>query len=102
MQEVPPGNCAEKAGLKAKDIIVALGDHKVDNISSLTKALRKFKAGDTTTITVFRSGQEMTMSITLDEKPRETTPAPVAPENGNMPENGSYEDWYNYFFGGQD
>ena len=99
VQEVTSGNCAEKAGLKAKDIIVGLGDYKIGSITDLTKALRKFKAGDTTTIKVFRAGQELTLTITLDEKPRETTQAPVVPENGQIPESGSYEDWYNYFFG---
>ena len=93
VQEVTPGNCAEKAGLKAKDIIIALGEYEVENRSDLTKALRKFKAGDTTTITVFRSGQEVTMSITLDEKPRDTA--------AKQPESGSYDDWYEYFFGNQ-
>ena len=97
VQEVTPGNCAEKAGLKAKDIIVAIGEHKVRSVSDLTKALRKFKAGDTTTITVVRSGQELNLSITLDEKPRETTTATPAPGNGQMPQEGSYDDWYNYF-----
>ena len=99
VQEVTPGNCAEKAGLKAKDIITGLGDYKIESVSDLTKALRKFKAGDTTTITVFRSGQELQMSITLDEKPRETATEIPEPTGGNLPENGSYEDWYNYFFG---
>ena len=97
VQEVTPGNCAEKAGLQAKDIIVALGGYKVKNISELTKALRKFKAGETTTITVFRNGQELELSITLDEKPRDTTADIPAPGNGQMPQEGSYEDWYNYF-----
>ena len=100
VQEVTPGNCAEKAGVQAKDIIVAVGEYEVENISDLTKALRKFKAGDTTTITVFRSGQELVLAITLDEKPQETE-TPADPDNGDMPENGSYEDWYNYFFGGK-
>ena len=100
VQEVTPGNCAEAAGVMAKDIIVAIGDYEVKNVSDLTKVLRKFKAGDETTITVFRSGQKLTLPITLDEKPREnTTQTPAAPENGKLPENGSYEDWYNYFFG---
>lgn len=102
VQEVTPGNCAEEAGLQAKDIIIGLGDHEVNSRSDLTRALRKFKAGDTTTITVFRGGQELTLPITLDEKPQETTTeTPVAPENGKLPEDGSYEDWYNYFFGGK-
>ena len=100
VQEVTPGNCAEKAGVQAKDIIVAVGEYEVENISDLTKALRKFKAGDTTTITVFRSGQELVLTITLDEKPQETE-TPADPGNSDMPENGSYEDWYNYFFGGK-
>ena len=93
VQEVTPGSCAEKAGLKAKDIIVGLGELEVENRSDLVKALRKYKAGETTTITVFRSGQELTMEITLDEKPRETTNA--------QPEDGNYDDWYKYFFGDQ-
>ncbi len=101
VQEVTAGNCAEKAGLKAKDIIVGLGDYEIKSVSDLTKALRKFKAGDTTLITVFRSGQELSLSITLDEKPRATETEIPAPTGGNLPENGSYEDWYNYFFGPQ-
>ena len=99
VQEVTPGNCAEKAGLQAKDIITGLGDYKIGSVSDLTKALRKFKAGDTTIITVFRSGQELKLPITLDEKPRENTNQIPEPTGGNLPENGSYEDWYNYFFG---
>ena len=100
VREVISGNCAEKAGLKAKDIIVAVGDYDVKNVSELTKVLRKFKAGEETVITVFRSGQELKLPITLDEKPHEdATPTPEVPENGEMPENGSYDDWYKYFFG---
>lgn len=97
VQEVTPGYCAEKAGLQVKDIIVAVGTHKVKNVSELTKALRKFKAGETTTLTVYRGGQELTLSITLDEKPR-SVPSETPPYgNGEMPQEGSYDDWYNYF-----
>ena len=104
VQEVTPGYCAEKAGLQAKDIIVAIGSHKVKNVSELTKALRKFKAGETTTLTVYRAGQEMTLSITLDEKPQNLPSASQPSGNGQMPQEGSYDDWYNYFapfFGGK-
>ena len=99
VQKVVEGNCAAAAGVKAKDIIIGIGEYEVESLSDLTKALRKFKAGDTTTITVFRGGQELTLPITLDEKPQETTQTPAIPENGQLPESGSYEDWYNYFFG---
>ena len=98
VQEVTPGYCAEKAGLQAKDIIVAIGSHKVKNVSELTKALRKFKAGETTTLTVFRSGQELTLTITLDEKPQ-TVPSEIPDyETDKMPQEGNFEDWYNFLY----
>ena len=95
VQEVTPGYAAEKAGLKAKDIIVALGDYKVTSVSELTRVLRYFNAGETINITVYRGGMEQVLSITLDEKPQETTSASAS--GGNMPDSGSFEEWYNYF-----
>ena len=98
--EVTPGYAAEAAGLRARDIIVALGDYEVSSVSQLTRALRHFSAGETTTITVYRGGGELVLSITLDEKPQDTTSAPDATET--MPGNGSVEDWFNSiapFFG---
>ena len=99
VQEVTPGYCAEAAGLQAKDIIVALGGYDVGSVSGLTRALRNFKAGDTTTITVFRSGERIDLTITLDEKPQTTNQEPEIPEfdDSNMPQDGSFEEWYNYF-----
>ena len=100
IEEVVAGGAADRAGLQPKDIIIDLGGHKVSNITDLTRALRKFKAGDTTTVTFLRGGREMTLDILLDEKPQETpTAAPVPQPEGQMPGNGSYEDWYDYFFG---
>ena len=69
VREVVAGYSAARAGVKAKDMIIALGDYKVDSINGLTKVLQKFKAGDRTTITVWRAGAELTLNIILDEKP---------------------------------
>ena len=71
VQEATPGFCAEAAGVQAKDIIVALGEFEVSTLSELTRTLRNFSAGETTTITVFRSGQKMVLDITLDAKPND-------------------------------
>ena len=98
---VEKGGAADRAGIQPKDIVIDLGGHKVSNITDLTRALRNFKAGDTTTVTLIRSGAEMTLNITLDEKPHETEQAAPQPE-GQMP-NGDFEEWYDYFrryFGG--
>lgn len=103
VEEVTPGYCAQKAGVKAGDIIVGLGGYEVENVTDLTRALRKFKAGDTTEIVVFRSGAEVTLTITLDEKPNDTNAAsPDEAGQGKMPENGSYDEWHDYFFGNKD
>ncbi len=99
VQEVTPGYCAEAAGLHPKDIIVALGEHEVKNVSGLTRALRNFEAGQTTSVTVYRGGRELVLTITLDEKPRTTeTIAPdQKPDTSEMPQDGSYEEWFNFF-----
>lgn len=97
VESVEENGSAEKAGVQAKDIIIGLGEYEVSNRSELTRTLRRFKAGDTTTITVIRSGERLTMDITLDEKPKDlNTPATVEP---SMPQNGNYDEWYKFFFG---
>jgi serine protease Do len=104
VQEVTAGYCAEEAGLQAGDIIVALGEYEVECVTDLTRALRKFKAGDTTTITVWRSGSYLDLSITLDEKPHEES-EPTVPENNVAPPAGGSNDsdvyggWPDWFFG---
>lgn len=98
VESVTEGSCAEKAGLQAQDIITGLGDYDLSSYEDLAWALRKFKAGDTTTISVYRGGQVLTLSITLDEKPHEEAVSAPAEEN-TMPQNGSYDEWYKYFFG---
>ena len=116
VESVTEGSCAQKAGLQAGDIITALGDQKVSGYSDLVYAQRNFSAGDATSVSVYRAGQELTLQITFDEKTADTVTGPVvttepteATGDGEQPsqdaitESGSYEDWYDYlyrFFGG--
>ena len=97
--EVTEGSCAQAAGIQPKDIIIAVGEYPVEGNSTLQAALRKFKAGDTTTVTVFRGGQELQLPITFDERPQDPNADLQQPQqSGEMPNSGSYEDWYNYFY----
>ena len=78
-----------------------MGGHSVSNITDLTRALRSFKAGDATTITVVRGGKQVTLQITLDERPQETEEQQETTQT--MPNSGSFDEWYDYFrryFGG--
>ena len=100
VQSVVEGSCAEKAGIRPKDIIIAIGEHPVEGNSTLQSALRKFKAGDTATVTVYRAGAELELTITFDERPQDPDASleqQPPQESGEMPSSGSFEDWYNYF-----
>ena len=99
VQSVDRGTAADRAGIQVKDIIIDLGGIKVEGITTLTRALRNFNAGDTTTITVIRSGQKLVLDITLDEKPHDLSAAAEPEAQPTQPENGNF-DWYDRFFGG--
>ena len=70
VNEVTIGNCAANAGVRAKDIIIGLGGYEIESMNDLSRALRAYEAGETITITVWRSGQEVILEITLDAKPQ--------------------------------
>ena len=105
VQTVTPGGSADRAGVLPQDIIIAVGSYTVDSNSTLTASLRRFSAGDTTTITVFRSGAELVLPITFDERPQNLEIGSTDPTEPNeMPDTGSYDEWYEYFrryFGNQ-
>lgn len=96
VDSVEAGGSADRAGVKPKDIITDLGGCKVGSIHDLTRSLRNFKAGDTTTVTVVRGGAELTLNITLDEKPKSLN-NPFYQEEPEMPDSGDYDEWYEYF-----
>ena len=54
---VESGSCADKAGVREKDIITAIGDRQITGYTDLTSALHSFSAGDTTEVTVYRGGE---------------------------------------------
>jgi serine protease Do len=68
IKEVIADSAAQKAGIQAKDIVVELGGYEIKNTNDLTRALRHFEGGQTATVTVWRSGVEMILTITFDEK----------------------------------
>ncbi len=66
---VSPGSPADKAGLKAGDVIVEIDQKKIGNLNDFDLALRKFKGGDTIKVVVLRGKEKKTLEVTLD-KPR--------------------------------
>ena len=59
------GRPAQKAGLKANDVILQLGEHLIMNVDTYMQALNRFEKGETTTIVVKRGSEVLHMPITF-------------------------------------
>ncbi len=65
---VREGSVAEKAGLKAGDIIIKLGDKEIRNIYDYTDAIKNLKPGDKITVVVKRGQEQLVLVATFPEK----------------------------------
>ena len=104
VNEVNSGSAAETAGLQAGDIIIALGGQEVTSDSELTSLVKGYHAGDTAELTAWRSGEELTLTVTFDEKiPEEETEEGASDEMQQaqpyQPYAGDMEDFFRQFFG---
>ena len=95
---VEEGYCAQRSGIREKDIIVAVGDVKISVIADLTRALRAYAPGDVVEIKVYRAGMTKSIYVKLDERPRDTAvqQQPQPQPEGQMPE-GNYDEWFDFF-----
>ncbi len=61
------GTPAEEAGLQVGDILIAVDRTPVDATHQLADVLAQYQPGDRATLTVWRTGQEETIRVTLGE-----------------------------------
>jgi len=66
VNSVVRGSAAEKAGVKAGDLVTAVGGVKVADGSDLQSAISNLQAGKKTPITVWREGRSLELSAVLD------------------------------------
>jgi S1-C subfamily serine protease len=66
--KVNPNSPAQRAGLAEKDVIVKLGDRKVNSLDELTVAVRQLTIGQDAPIEVLRDGKTVTLTIKPDPK----------------------------------
>ena len=59
------GSPAEKAGLKANDIIVKINTVNTNSIAKFRYELYKYKVGDTILVTYYRNGVLGSTNVTL-------------------------------------
>lgn len=108
---VVEGGAGDKAGLRLGDVITKMGDKTLTSRQDLSAAMKGYRAGDTVTLTVYRSGQYIEVELTFDTQPQTTgsDDSSQSSDNsygygnggnsygGQMPDN--FQEFYNYFFG---
>lgn len=75
---VKEGSAADLAGVKVGDVIIDIEGEAVSTAKELNEVINKYKAGDTITITVSRSDEDIRIKLTLQEKKSEV-------ENSTIP-----------------
>ncbi len=65
---VRPGSPAEKAGIRAGDVLVGFGGKPLQNLQDFTMALRAFRPGDKVDVVVERDGARRTFPCTLEAR----------------------------------
>ena len=65
---VRPGSPAERAGLRAGDLVMKLGKTPIKNVYDYTYALGELRPAEEVEVVIRRDGREMTLKITPDKR----------------------------------
>ena len=113
---VEEGSAADKAGLKMGDVIMKIDGTDVDSYQELGALKKKYSAGDESTFTIYRGGQQQEVSVTwgavpADQATDNNSQSQQSQNNNSNSNNGSYNggngyysnpwDIFNYYFGNQ-
>lgn len=76
VREVVSGSPAEKAGMKAGDVIVKIEGQRVRSTSEMREKLREKRESKTVSVGIVRKGAEMSLNVEI-EQPQQRRPARV-------------------------
>ena len=80
ISEVAKSSAADKAGIKAGDVLIAIDSTKITNPASVQEAVSRFSPGDKAVATVLRDGKELRLDVTFKG---------TSQENGTLSDDGS-------------
>ena len=96
------GSPAAQAGLQLGDVITAIDDTEITSLDDLTAAKKSYAAGDTSTLTVYRQGETITLELTWGAVSAEQQSTAQGQAEQDTNQNGGYSnpyDLFDYFFG---
>jgi 2-alkenal reductase len=70
VQNVQASTPADQSGLRSGDIITKIGHDEINGDNSFFNVLNRHTVGEATTLTVWRDGQTVTLSVVLQSRPR--------------------------------
>ena len=109
VESVTENSSGALAGLRAGDVITAVNGVGIAGVEDLSGELKNYRASDTATLTVYRSGRTLELTISFDAKPESTAasqPTEGADETGETAESSEppestedsfsfpWEDWF--------
>ncbi len=120
VNSVNDGSCAQTAGLQAGDIITGVDGTEITTYEELVNAKNSHSAGEQMTLDVWRSGETLSITVTLDEQVPTTDDSTSSGSSNNSSDSNSNnnsdsdsnsqdsqdyssmspEEFFNYFFGG--
>ena len=68
IHEVVKGGAADKAGVKSKDVLVAIDSHPIKSPASLQERVNSFHPGDKAVLKVIRGGKELELPVVFLEE----------------------------------
>jgi serine protease Do len=81
--EPQAGSPAAKAGILSGDVITAVNGHAVKDARDLARQIAAMASGSSVKLTVWRKGEEKSMTVTLGELPKEREARAATPDSGN-------------------
>ncbi|MEK9645110.1 MAG: Do family serine endopeptidase, partial [Alphaproteobacteria bacterium] len=76
---------AARAGLKQGDVIVAVGDERIENLRQLPRLIAGIRTGDTAKLRIVRDGSEKTVEVVIGKMPETDRVAAAADEYATPP-----------------
>ncbi len=71
VNDILPGGPAEKAGMRAMDVIVAIDGKELAGSGDLQHIIYQYDIGQTVQVTIVRDGQEMVLDVVLEKMPEQ-------------------------------